>query len=731
MNQTEFIFTSNILWLYILLFILTGILAYFVYRYTNPPVSKFYRLLLTTFRTLALSLLFLILAEPILSITQSQSEKPVILILTDTSSSMGFGDEIEGIEGNEIKRLDIANKLLQEDIYPILTDYETNSYRFSTKIEMINNDSLLTKTDGETDLAQTLLDAIDENSDKNLQGIILLSDGAHNHGGDPVKTARQLGLPVYTIGIGEAKSRKDIALLKVATNKIAYVGDKVPVEVTLQHRGYKGRKITLNIYQGKEHIANKSIILYGEEGEQKVRLEFTAEKAGTFKYVINTPLLKDEYIKQNNTQVFAIKILESKIKILIASGSPSWDLSFLRASLEEDPNLEVHLLVKRLEGNYIVFEPLMENSLADLDKFDLIILLNLTQNFFNKNDEKKIIQYVADKGKSLLVIGGDSWSGNASLLSAALPFEYNNGYTLENFTLLATKEGVKHPIMKLAEEQNELSSIWESLPPIMKLCKITNIKKGASVLAYHNKRELPNKMKYPIIGLHRYGKGKVLAIAASGIWRWDFLLKGTMQGGDYYDIFFNNAVRWLMLKEDLNRLQVNTNKRVYRSGEQIYFTAYTYDEQYKPLGDAQVKIIVLKEGKEINEIALQSTGLTPGQYEEEIASLPAGDYTYIASANLKGEPLGKKQGAFTISPYSIEYENLSLDEELLKRIAIESNGMYFTPEEVKNMKKNFDFKERIYTIHKEIEVWNHSYIFIAIVLLLAIEWTIRKRLGMS
>ena len=204
-----------------------------------------------------------------------------------------------------------------------------------------------------------------------------------------------------------------------------------------------------------------------------------------------------------------------------------------------------------------------------------------------------------------------------------------------------------------------------------------------------------------------------------------------MQGGDYYDIFFNNAVRWLMLKEDLNRLQVNTNKRVYRSGEQIYFTAYTYDEQYKPLGDAQVKIIVLKEGKEINEIALQSTGLTPGQYEEEIASLPAGDYTYIASANLKGEPLGKKQGACTISPYSIEYENLSLDEELLKRIAIESNGMYFTPEEVKNMKKNFDFKERIYTIHKEIEVWNHSYIFIAIVLLLAIEWNIRKRLGMS
>ena len=79
-------------WLLVLALLLGIGFSVFVYRYTNPPISKRLRYLLIALRSIALSLIIFIVFEPILSLTWFKTEAPIIGIIFDTSGSMGLTD---------------------------------------------------------------------------------------------------------------------------------------------------------------------------------------------------------------------------------------------------------------------------------------------------------------------------------------------------------------------------------------------------------------------------------------------------------------------------------------------------------------------------------------------------------------------------------------------------------------------------------------------------------------
>src|SRR3972149_2541351 len=81
-------------WILVLLIIVSISISYYFYRNTIPPVSDFKRYFLMSIRAFVLILFFLIVFEPIFSLTYVKEETPVIAVLIDNSASMGIKDKL-------------------------------------------------------------------------------------------------------------------------------------------------------------------------------------------------------------------------------------------------------------------------------------------------------------------------------------------------------------------------------------------------------------------------------------------------------------------------------------------------------------------------------------------------------------------------------------------------------------------------------------------------------------
>ena len=84
-------------------------------------------------------------------------------------------------------------------------------------------DSLSLNEDA-TDISSALHTLSLQKEDLNIHAILLVTDGAYNLGQNPVYEAEHLGLPLYSVGIGDSAEQKDVLVGRIATNDLVYSG---------------------------------------------------------------------------------------------------------------------------------------------------------------------------------------------------------------------------------------------------------------------------------------------------------------------------------------------------------------------------------------------------------------------------------------------------------------------------------------------------------------------------
>jgi hypothetical protein len=192
-----------------------------------------------------------------------------------------------------------------------------------------------------------------------------------------------------------------------------------------------------------------------------------------------------------------------------------------------------------------------------------------------------------------------------------------------------------------------------------------------------------------------------------------------------------NAVRWLTTKDEGKNVRVSPTKEMFTTAEPLEFTAQVYDEQLRPSDDAEVTL-TLHKGNETKELALTAIG--NGLYEGASESIGEGDYTYEGKAIADGRTLGSDNGKFTVGQMNVEFLETKMNKQLLEQLAYRTNGKYYplavAQRLADDMKTNEQFSSKEIVQSSEIELWNWYYLVGVIVLLLAIEWFMRKQSGM-
>ena len=96
-----------------------------------------------------------------------------------------------------------------------------------------------------------------------LQGILLLSDGAHNLGRDPIETLAGSKVPIYSLAVGGAEMPADLQLLQAKAVGDGYVGQDLVLDATLKSQGYDGKRAVVRLYDGPREIDQKSLVFTG------------------------------------------------------------------------------------------------------------------------------------------------------------------------------------------------------------------------------------------------------------------------------------------------------------------------------------------------------------------------------------------------------------------------------------------------------------------------------------
>jgi hypothetical protein len=161
--------------------------------------------------------------------------------------------------------------------------------------------------------------------------------------------------------------------------------------------------------------------------------------------------------------------------------------------------------------------------------------------------------------------------------------------------------------------------------------------------------------------------------------------------------------------------------------------AELFDEKMQPVTAASVRLEIARldeDGAEVplDIVSMQREGSDDPRYKVELASLAPGSYRLTGEAELAGRVMTSQTVDISVSDVSVEFQRVAQDQLNLMRIADQSNGEYSNAGA--DWVERVALERRVIRSTGEMSLRTSTIVFIVVLALLAIEWVIRKRLGM-
>jgi hypothetical protein len=699
--------------LFILFLMLLGGYAFFVYRYTVPLISPARKFILTALRTISLILILFIVFEPILTLAKKLVLQPVNFVFVDNSRSILINDGTNrrGVITDFLRRLSNENLLEKSALYS-----------FGIEPKPLENDDPqeLAFDEGVTNF-EKVFNSIQKDR-KNIASISVITDGVITEGINPLYSAEKLGVPVFTIGLGDTTQRNDVEVKSVLFNEYIYAETPTTIASSITNRGFVSASVSVSLFEDNTLIEQKNISL-SDAGIQNVNFAYTPKTGGEKKLTVVVSNLEGEFSTANNKKIFYINVLSNKLKILLLAGSPSSDLSFIRNTLKSDENLEIKSVTYL--GNNKFLEQNDKQKL--IDSADVIFMIGFPSAGLPADLTQAVQKAITEKNKPFFsTLTSGIHFPSLRIFQQELPF------TIGNFNNQIIEV---QPSVSSAESRNPLIqnnaidpiNAWNNLPPIYQPAADLKPKPESYITARVKVNNVP--LNSPLILTRRLGGKRSIALLASDLWKWK--LQTAQRNLDLFDRFILSSVKWLNTSEDKKQVTIKSSKRVYSPGEQIEFSAQVYDEAFNPVTDAEVKIS-LSDGSQTGEVFLNSLG--SGLYEGIYLTNKPGDYSYSGEALLAGKSIGTDAGKFNIGEVDVEMLTPPMNIEFLNLLAIQTGGKFFHysdyAEYFSDIKQLLEQSSKEKIAVSEISLWSNEWLMAIVILLLSFEWFLRKRAGM-
>ncbi|MBN2573497.1 MAG: hypothetical protein JXP73_02940 [Deltaproteobacteria bacterium] len=712
-------------------------------------------LALLALRLLAVLACLMVAFEPRLEFGQVTAVPNYVAVLVDASRSMRVAPPDRGPTRAERSAALLASAAGTFSAWEG-SGHKIEFYGFGEALEPASRTAPPEPTGEATRTAEALAELRTRFAGRDLAAVVLVSDGIDNGrigrgplDADTRKTLEALAAPVHTVRVGEPELR-DLSVAAVLADDFAFVRTPVKLEAVLRHSGLGGRVVEVSLLRDARTIAAKAVLLRKESAQEKVLFDFTPDRPGNYVFEIRTPVLSGEALQTNNSQVFTLKVIRDRVRVLHVCGRPSWNERFLRSMLRLNPNVDLvsffilrtdtdEMPLGRDEMSLIPF-PYKEIFDEQLKSFDLLIFDNFNYKPYWVGPYLPGVRAYIEGGGALAMVGGDlsfasGLYGESELQAvlpvalASIPREGPGAWTGDSYRPRLTAAGRTHPVTALDLEAKANAARWARLPPLVGMNRVAGLRSGARALLVHPSHKSKDGKPAPVLATAQVGRGRSLALLTDSAWLWGFGAAGAGDDGRAFQRFWEGAIRWLVRDPALALLRLDLDRVEYRRGQSALLRTRTLRSDFSAAPAVEVALELRRaESADGGDPLLDFKLVTgaDGESHTDLGGLAPGAYRLTGRAALDGRGV-EVETTFVVRPEGREFDDVVARDKVLREIA-QASGGEFHDGALGSPPVRPPRKVRVGS-SRTIEIWSNPLVLLLALALLGAEWTLRRRTG--
>ena len=662
--------------LFILSFIILGLFLIQYWKYLKYKKSKIKEILISL-RLFSFSIILFLLINPIFYINQTVLIKPEIAVILDKSESIYHHFNEINFNYNKIDK--IFNNWSKDK------NLLVNNYVLDKRIKKLKDNSKIMEYTDFSDLKNFV-------EFNKYDHYILITDGNSTQGIPLGYFSSFNSSPIHTIGIGPIKSQDDLYIEKVEYDKIESINNYANIKVYLKVQISKPIITYLNITNelGENIYQEKIEINAASSGTKVFDVQLALNSITDNNFVEITPII-NEVNKDNNMYTLHIDRKINKDKVLLISGSVSSNTPLIKSIILDNNNFLVdhQFRINNNDWNQ------SENYYAECDP-NIIILDDFP---INANDQfflKKVIDFSKTKNISILY-----FEGPQSNLSSAELIRKNIG-TID-FELVGIEEEIKIDIKKNSKTRIKKfppikrNILWKNEKNILEFIDnkaIITDNEGFNIIAIPNLSSIFFKFK-------QTNESKLFKSFINSI-----ILKNYYKGNQLFTI--NVDKNRISIFEKIKIDIMFYNKNIYVDNVEIYSI-----DQY------------------LDTLKFKTNNNQNNKWGSELEFSEPGNYKIYSLINLNdGSELKSNYINIKVNDLKIEYKDLIQEQNILMAISQKTNGTYSNINALETVLNRIDLKQKYKEVKINYNVFSFQDYWWIIIILLSIEWYLRKKFGL-
>jgi len=519
--------------------------------------------------------------------------------------------------------------------------------------------------------------------------ILLISDGNHNHQGTSPSQLTEYPLSVHTFGIGKEES-SDVRLVETLYPDYVYMGDSIDISVVVQSHGYKKGNATVKlVFDRSKKTLQNSFQLSDTKAKHTIGFRTVITQGADTSFTVSILPSPGESYKMNNRQRYSLTLIDRKIQVLYYTDHMSLNTKFIMRALEQNPRLDITPIIRTQSGQYIDPYDRQSRTLPLLDTINVLIVDNISGATLPWSQ----IEDAVRSGLGLLCVGTvqqitPQWQSMLPIMISEAVME------------------ITVPIM--ITEGFSCLSPGKKYPPFFFIHRVLGTKENAVTLASVN--------SIPVIAYQRFGQGTVFQINCLNIGTWHFMQTGMFQQ-DILSCLLPDIIRFVAPVGRNKRLVLSSSHRTFMVGERVDLTLKSYDHDFRQAGGGDFSA-------KFADRTIPFFEVHQGIYHSSFIADRAGDITLNASGILDNEPLTSNPISLQVREGSLENIQ-TLNQTFLETIAHRTGGVSYPIDSLVSFTIP-NVASQYHVIHLDL---NNPIGYLFVLILLAVDWIVRRRKG--
>ena len=653
----------------------------YVYWQNIKPLKSYQKYVLMSLRILSLVFIIFLILDPWFQWSKQIETRANLSIYLDASTSMQSQFDFDKIEIGELKS--------QIDEWSDKNNLDNEWYLFGEDIRGASIRETGSFSDSFTDFSQLPDYMIINNGGQS----ILITDGQSNRGMEVKDLQFNEDLKIHVIGVGSDQILDDIWIENITIPSQVFVEDSVIIKMTIGYELFAGLSAQLIFNLKDKKNLSTPIKIPSGNGFIDVESTFIASQLIGLNQIEVSANIK-EFDVENNIDLIDININLHKKGVLLVSGGLSPNTYLIKSLIKELPSHTLTHLYKKnniewnLKFNRILEDPTIE--LIVFDDFpgavrDASIFQQITQNSLWGNSSK--IYFEGPKSNaSTGEILSEKLNSNIRITDSIndLKIDFFNELSILKTIDLASIPPSKKQMIWQSDAKNIIYAYTDNSAAVVK----DNGFYGVFIQDAHELALSENKNRKSVLK----------------------------------KVFSNLLVH--AFTGDENLMKVTSEKQKYMANSAINFNI----EKSSMLDDGLVKILVQAQSGEVVKnipLSIMET-VSPPQF----ISIP-GDYSAIASLETKGG--GRIESLpfqFRVIGNLLESDNLFENKNDLQHVAWKNGGTYSDPNHLEVVLSALNSRPKSQLKEYKFSALSTQRYWWVLIILLSIEWFLRKREGL-